>query len=154
MTLPDARRPAGYRLFLGRSELSPQPKWRDSDRRIELDAVASRAIHLVPSHVQGCVLLEGRMDILTSGYYEERGLDAAPLKNWFAIVRRSLEKSIHVKGARLVVLQSVRDCQPIPSKRRVLIPSEAIAWRRGGGELRQAPEGVVQFDVVLPNSGL
>lgn len=137
------------RIFIGRSDLSAAPVWRNTSVGKEIDFIRSRAIQIVPSATIDEMMLEGRIDIMRASEYQRIGVDPLPLMQWFRLMQRSLEKMLQFDGAYLVGRKGHRS--GFPSRRRALVSRDAAAWRHSGHDLKQVPESTIEFDVVLPD---
>jgi hypothetical protein len=129
------------RVFLGRLDLSPRPVWRDAGQRREVDAIRSRAIHLVPCYAVGEVLIEGRMDILDASAYAAAGVDPVPLQRWYGRLATSLRRALKRPPELLVTESGERENR---RSTRLFSPG-AISWFQGGGVLKQFLESSISI---------
>jgi hypothetical protein len=133
------------RVFLGRSDLSPRPVWRKAGQRQEVDAIRSRAIHLVPCYAVGETLIEGRMDILDANAYAAIGVDPAPLEHWYRQVSTSLRQVL--KRAPVFLADARGERADRRSAR--LFSQGAMDWAERGGLLKQFLESPVTISPPL-----
>jgi hypothetical protein len=144
-SMPFTGRSYALRLYVGHKDLSPSPVWRQAGSAPELDFIRSRAIQVIPSLVDGEVLLEGHVSIMRPADYQAHGVAFQPLHRWFREVCESLEQTIAPPKATLIVLSPTEP--PAPSRRKTALSKGAAAWKKGGGRLKQFSESVIEFDL-------
>lgn len=143
----NAGRENDLKLYLGRTDLS-RPVWKVlTAGKTDLDPVASQAIGMFPSLLTRTgVLLLGQIGVASDAWFQDLGIDPAPLNKWFRAVSRSLVAAL--REPRAVVLCHLPGEAPVQTRGAFASPG-AVDHGRSGGLLKQFVDAPLQFAVQV-----
>lgn len=128
---------------LGRFELG-KPVFKYVNERKLLDFNQSLAVQFIPSLIlKTNQLTEGQLAISARAWYEDVGIDPAPLIGWYRELSRSWKRLF--REDKMVVYRNENE---VLEDRYLHLTEGAVKWWEDGGELRTTANEHIKFEVV------